>query len=249
MAKVLMLDQYKCGSVLRHELSGVVLPPATESYQPIGHDYLVDVTEDCLSDVGFRFGEQHHGLSHDGNRYFGVIDLLSGSGNDVFSLMLGLRNSLDKRFPAGCAFGARVMVCANLSFGGEQSFGRKHTVNIMRDLPNLIMAAFSNLKSMQHNQELRFERYMEARINDRDADHLIMSMIRNGVISPQRIGKLLQEWDEPSHDFGPRTVWRLFNATTEALKGYNIHEMPQRTIGLQALCDQQTGFLPIAAAA
>jgi len=44
-------------------------------------------------------------------------------------------------------------------------------------------------------------------------------------------------------------VWRLFNAATEALKGTNIHEMPNRTIELQALCDEYTQFLPIAAAA
>lgn len=247
--QVMCLSAYGCDEVTRPTLSGVVLPPATNSYQPIGHDYLVDMVEDCMTDVGFRFGPQHHGLSHDGKRYFGVIELMWEKSHDQFAMVLGLRNSLDKRFPAGVAFGNTVMVCANLSFWGEQSFGRKHTVNIMRDLPNLIMAAVSNTKTMAHNQELRFEHYNDALVSDSDADHLILNMLRRGAINATRVPKVVQEWDEPSHDFGGRSVWRLFNAATEALKGTNIHEMPNRTIELQALCDEYTQFMPIAAAA
>jgi len=246
-AHVLSLETYKCDSVTRPALSAVTLPEATKSYQPIGHDYLVDVTEDCLGEIGFRFGPQHHGLSHDGNRYFGVIELISSSPAVDFSLTVGLRNSLDKRFPAGVAFGAHVFVCANLCFGGEQVIGRKHTVNIMRDLPNLIYAAVGGLKSMQHNQERRFQFYQDAKLGDTMADHLVVEMLRRGVINTQRVEKVVKEWDEPSYDHGGRTVWRLFNAVTESLKGCNIHEIPQRTIPLQMLLDEHTGFIPLAA--
>ena len=41
--KVLMLESYGCETVLRHELSGIALPPETSSYCPIGHDYLLDI--------------------------------------------------------------------------------------------------------------------------------------------------------------------------------------------------------------
>ena len=245
--QVLSLEQYKCESVIRPALSNVTLPEATDTYQPIGHDYLVDVTEDCLREIGFRFGSQHHGLSHDGARYFGVVELLSENPNSDYSLTVGLRNSLDKRFPAGVAFGAVVFVCANLCFGGEQVIGRKHTVNIMRDLPNLIYAAVGGLKSMQHNQDRRFEVYQQSKLGDTMADHLIVEMLRRNVINTQRVQKVVQEWDEPSYDHGGRTVWRLFNAVTESLKGCNIQEMPQRTIPLQMLLDEQVGFIPLAA--
>lgn len=246
-AHVLSLEAYKCDSVTRPALSGIVLPEATKSYQPIGHDYLVDVTEDCLAEIGFRFGPQHHGLSHDGQRYFGVVELICETPAVDFSLTVGLRNSLDKRFSAGVAFGAHVFVCANLCFSGEQTIGRKHTVNIMRDLPNLIFAAVGGLKSMQHNQERRFQFYQDAKLGDTMADHLIVEMLRRKVINTQRVEKVVQEWDEPSYDHGGRTVWRLFNAVTESLKGSNIQEMPQRTIPLQMLLDEHTGFIPLAA--
>lgn len=248
--KVMMLSQYGCEEVIRPALSAIELPPATDTYQPIGHDYLLDIVEDSLGDVGFRFGLQQHGLSHDGNRYFGVIELLGGdSDNPEYKLICGLRNSLDKRFPAGVAFGSKVMVCANLAFGGEQSFGRKHTVNIMRDLPGLVMAAVSNTRAMAHNQQLRFERYQESKLGGVMADHMIVEMLRRGVINTTRVEKVVQEWDEPTFDHGERTVWRLFNAVTETLKGVNIHEMPRRTIELQQIMDSATGFKPLALAA
>lgn len=259
--QVMMLSQYGCDEVTRPELSMVATPEPTNrvlqgkrtkgtevvSHQPIPHDYLLDMTEDCLADIGFRFGEQHHGLSHDGNRYFGVIELLSGENYDEFSMVVGLRNSHDKRFPAGVAFGMRVMVCANLCFGGEVTIARRHTRKIMRDLPNLVAAAVSSTKYMEHVQVERFEAYQNAAINDRDADHIIMNLLRNGTINATRVPKVVQEWDEPSHDFGGRTVWRLHNAVTETLKGTQIQLLPQRTIGLNALCDEYTGFIPRAA--
>lgn len=257
--QVMCLSAYGCSEVNRTALSSVELPEVgyrtlkdgskAVSYQPIGHDYLVDMVEDCMADIGFRFGPQHHGLSHDGARYFGVVELMWAEQRDDFALVLGLRNSLDKRFPAGVAFGKTVRVCANLDFSGEQSFGRKHTANILRDLPNMIMAAVSNTKTMAHNQVLRAETYQGFKLRDELADHLIMNMLRRGAINATRVPKVVQEWDEPSYDHGPRTMWRLFNAATEALKGTNIHEMPKRTIELQAICDEATEFLPVAAAA
>lgn len=249
-ARVLSLAAYKCDEVPRHELLGVELPPMTETYCPIGHSDLVDITEDCLREVGFGFGQQCHGLSHDGNRYFGVVELLGGSDNPDFGMMIGLRNSLDKRFPAGVAFGAHVFVCANLCFGGEIVIKRKHTAFILRDLPNLIYAAVGNVKSMKHNQELRYSMYRDTNLSDRDAADLICNrFLRENVVNTSRIEKVVSEWHEPSYDHGPRTVWRLFNAVTEAYKGMNIQDLPARTIGLQMILDQHTGFVPIAAAA
>lgn len=250
-ARVLSLAAYKCDEVQRHQLMSVPMPPETDTYCPIPHNYLLDVAEDCMAEIGFQFGPQHHGLSHDGARYFGVVELLGGSDNPDFKMVMGLRNSLDKRFRAGIAFGAHVMVCANLCFGGEVTVGHKHTVNITINLPNLIYAAIGNVKSLKANQERRFEVYRDHRLTDRDAADIIVNRWMRDVqaINTSRIEKVVQEWHEPSYDHGPKTAWRLFNAATEALKGCNIQEMPQRTIGLQAVLDQVCEFTPLAAAA
>jgi hypothetical protein len=157
---------------------------------------------------------------------------------------MGVRNSLDKKFPASLAFGSQVFVCDNLAFTGEITVARKHTTNIMRDLPNLITAAVSNTKEMQHNQEARFDCYKDVTLTDLKAHHLIIELVRRNALNTSRVKRVVDQWHEPNHDFGGKTVWRLFNAVTEALKGSPLHDMPSRTIEMQSICDYSTGFVP-----
>jgi hypothetical protein len=244
--QVMSLAAYKCDSVNRPALEGVVLPPVTKTYQPVGHGWLLDQLEDGIRDMGFVFGEEHHGLSHDGMRYFGLITIRGViDDNPDYTIQMGVRNSLDKRFGAAVAFGAQVLVCANLCFGGEYMLGRKHTTHIERDLPAMIAETLKGIPSMARVQDDRFNAYMEHPLSLKNADHLIMNMLRSGAVNTARIEKVIKEWDEPTFDHGDRTVWRAFNAATQALKGCNIHEMPGRTIALQEVCDSAAGFKSI----
>lgn len=244
MPAVMSLEQYKCSTVQRNELIGVPMPEATKSYQPVPHSWLLDNVEDALNDAGFGFGKDHHGLSHDGARYFGLIEVVGkDTHGDGYHTLLGLRNSLDKRFGAQIAIGNQVMVCANLCFGGEYMLGRKHTPNIMRDIPDLVRELLSAIPTMNQQAHDRFDVYRETNLTISDADHAIIEMYRQGAINTARIEKVVHEWDNPSYDHGgDRSVWRLFNAATQALKGVNIHEMPQRTIRLQGVCDDLVGM-------
>lgn len=240
-----------CGAsvVERQALEAVPLPPTTRTYCPIGHETFVGLVQDKLSDIGFRFGAEAHSLTKEGNRYFGMAHLMNGTEQETHALVVGMRSSMDKSFPASVAFGSSVFVCDNLAFSGEVKVSRKHTTNIMRDLPDLVASAVGQVGIMQANQDLRFEQYQEVRITDKRADHLIIEMLRRGVVNTSRIEKVVKEWDEPSHDEfaeNGRTVWRLFNATTEALKGSPLHDYSPRTIQLTALLDQAARFVPTA---
>lgn len=235
-----------CGAneVRRTDLGQIMLPETTETYCPIGHNTLVDLVQDKLDLVGFRFGVESHALTKEGNRYFGLVQLMNGSDNDQHALVLGIRNSLDKSFPAAIAFGSQVFVCDNLAFSGEIKISRKHTKYIMRDLPGLVEFAVSKTTMMKENQEARFELWQQTKLSDLRASQIICNMVRQNVINTSRVKKVIDEWDEPSHDFGGRTAWRLFNATTEALKGAPLHDIPPRTMGLQAMLDDISGFQP-----
>jgi hypothetical protein len=244
-----------CGAneVERKALTGIVLPPATDTYMPIGHDTVVDLAEDRLAQAGFRFGAQAHALTHDGARYFGLVELMNGCDNEEYAMIAAFRNSIDKSFPAAMGFGSHVFVCDNLAFTAEIKFSRKHTVHIMRDLPNLIGGAVNQTQLFKVNQEARFECYQEFRIRSTiRADHIILDMLRRGAINTSRVQKVMDEWDNPSYDHGPKTAWRMFNAATQALKpankGVPLHDLPPRTIALQELLDEVVGFVPEAPA-
>lgn len=241
--QVMELSAYKCETVEREALSGVLLPPATDTYQPIGHDWLLHELEKQVNAMGFSFGEAHHGLSHNQLRYFGLITLegVLETGGD-YTIQMGVRNALDKRFKAAVAFGARVMVCANLCFSGQYMLGRKHTTHIERDLPLIIAENLKGIPQLAQAQDQRFNAYREVGLSDRNADHLIMNMLRAGAVNTARVEKVMREYDQPTFDHGGKTVWRAFNSATQALKGCNIHEMPHRTIALQEVCDHAAGF-------
>jgi hypothetical protein len=222
------------------------MPEKTKTYCPVGHDWLIDKVQDEMESIGFKFADETHSLTKEGKRYFGLMQLANGTDHEDFALMMGVRNSMDKSFPAAISFGSHVFVCDNLAFSGEQVISRKHTPNIMFDLPGLIKAAVSQTKAMQHLQEQRFEFYQRTTIeSDRFAHNLIIEMLRRGAVNTSRVERVVNEWHEPSYDHGEKTFWRLFNAATEALKGAPLTDMPGRTLELQALLDQASNFQPV----
>jgi hypothetical protein len=232
-------------AVERIDLGRTTMPAATESYQAIPHDVLVNMVEDKMQENGFVFGQQSHALWRDQDaRYFGNMELLHDNGNDQFALMLGIRNSYDKSISAQLLLGANVWLCANMSYSAANVVGRKHTTHIMRDLPGMIDMEVRKTTVFAAIQEERFERYQDHALTDTRADRLMIQMIRSGAVNTSRFDKVVKEWYDPKFDHGSKKVWRLFNAVTEALKGSPVHDLPRRTLRLQSLMDDEVRFEP-----
>ena len=175
---------------------------------------------------GHEVVQQHHATAHDGMRYFGVMTLRSAYGD--YGDIVGLRNSNDRTFPIGIAFGSRVFVCDNLALLGDHVIRRKHTAKSKRELPSLLSEIVLPLQAQRLAQNKKLTRYQATQLTDSQADHAILSMYRDGIIGVQRIGDVVEQFERPSHDWGERTAWRLFNAVTFALSG-KVAENPDLT--------------------
>lgn len=70
-----------------------------------------------------------------------------------YRYVLGVRNSNNMRFPAGLVIGIAPFVCDNLLFSGEVTVARRHTKNILTDLPARIQTKLDRLLAcgMIHN--------------------------------------------------------------------------------------------------
>jgi hypothetical protein len=147
-----------------------------------------------------------------------------------------LRNSHDKSFPIGIAFGSRVFVCDNLAFIGDQVIRRKHTIKAKRELPGLVTEIVQPLQAQRIAQNATLLTYQASPITDEVADHAILTMYREDIIGVQRIADVLEQWERPAHDWGDKTAWRLFNAATFALAG-KVAERPDLTKRLHAVID------------
>lgn len=228
-----------CGAhaVPRGDLALVRAPAATETWQPIPHAAFLDSIEATLPDYGLRVVEQAHALTHDGSRYFGLLQVQNGHSNPDYSWVLGLRNSHDKTLPAGLVAGSSVFVCDNLAFSGEIEVSRKHTSFILRDLPTLVKDALGRLAGKWFDQDQRIERYKACRLGDGDAHDLVIRAMDAEAIPNRLIPDVLNEWRHPRHEaFGDRNLWSWFNACTEHLKG-RLHLLPDRTRALYGVCD------------
>jgi hypothetical protein len=234
-----------CGAqaASRDQIGAVATLPRTPTWVPIPHDRLLGGVLTCLERAGLSIVTEAHGLSRDGNRYFGLLQVLNGHADQDFGLVVGLRNSHDKSFPAGLVVGASVFVCDNLSFSGEIKLARKHTAHVERDLPRLIEQAVGRLGDLRRTQETRFIAYKQRELSDGHAHDLIVQALDAQVVPVTKIPEVLREWREPRHpEFREgRTAWRLFNAFTETLKG-RLDALPARTQALHGLLDAVCGL-------
>lgn len=216
-------------------LRTLVTPEGTTTHAPIAHIAVVEMVKYALGFYGHEIVEEHHAVTEDELRYFGVISLKSPDG--LYTDTVGLRNSHDKSFPIGIAFGSRVFVCDNLAFSGDHVIKRRHTPNAKRDLPALVAEVVEPLKEHRALQHEKLSRYQETPLDDRLADHVMMEMYRNGIINLQRIATVNDQWNEPMHEeWGNRTAWRMFNAATYALSG-RVSENPGTTAHLHQIID------------
>lgn len=232
-----------CGAhqVPREELHRVTMPRRTATWQPVPHHDLLNLIEGTLPRYGMRVVEQAHAITHDGMRYFGLLQIANGSSHSDYSWVLGLRNSHDKRLPAGLVLGSQVFVCDNLSFHGEIQISRKHTSRIMNDLPGLVHDAVGQLSNNWHHQDRRIERFKETELTPLAVHDLTIRALDAGVICGSMVPKLLAEYRHPRHpEFQPRNLWSYHNACTETLKG-NLGMLPSRTQRLNLLCEHFAG--------
>ncbi|HLH93522.1 MAG TPA: DUF932 domain-containing protein [Xanthobacteraceae bacterium] len=216
------------------ELRQVIPPPATETHVPIPHHEIIELLRYTVGFYGHEITEEHHGVTPDGNRYFGVLTLRSPYGD--YQDMLGLRNSHDRTLPIGIAFGSRVFVCDNLAFSADHVIRRKHTVKAKRELPGLITEIVRPLQDHRIAQNQKLLTYQKTPISDAQADHVACNLYRQDIIGVQKIGDVLWQWEHPSHDWGDKSAWRLFNSATYALRG-KLAEKPDLSKRLHEVID------------
>ena len=215
-------------------LAALETPYGTDTHVPIAHADVVDMVRYALGYYAHEIVDEHHAITPDGARYFGILSLRSAYGD--YTDMVGLRNSHDKKFPIGISFGSRVFVCDNLAFNGDHVIRRRHTQNARRDLPGLVAEVVAPLQAHRQRQHTTYQAYRSTGLTGAEADAAIMQLYRTGVINVQRIAPVAKAWDDPPHEWGDRTAWRLFNAVTFTLAG-RVAEDPGVTAKLHDVID------------
>jgi len=235
-----------CGGeiVTQDSLFAVPTPEPTKSWFPLAHRDLVTEVRSQLTGAGLSVDSSFHALSHDGARYFGILQVrLLDQENTDYAWIVGLRNSHDKSYPAGLVAGSRVFVCDNLAFTGEVQLSRKHTRHAVRDLKHLTARAVGQLGDRFRHLDERIAFYQSEPMSNRAAHDLVIRAVDCKAITPTQIPRVLHEWRKPSYpEFEPRNAWSLFNAFTEVHKRINPHAAIPRSEALHGLFDTTVGL-------
>jgi hypothetical protein len=224
------------------DIGNVPLPETTRSFVPVSHNRMVEIFRDQLAEKGLSVIKEHHTLAKYGQNYFGLFQIDMKKDGATSGTVVGLRNSHCKDFRAGICAGNAPFVCDNLVFHNEIVIGRRHTTNIMLDLPKKMGEALGKLGEMWTNHETRVEKYTNTNLDDETAGNLILRSYRSGAIGKNMIADVLDQWDKPLHEeFAPRNLWSLHNAFTEIYKG-NLNALPIRSSILHSVLDPFAGI-------
>ena len=121
-------------------------------------------------------------------------------------------------------------------------FARKHTTNVLRDLPQIVSRGIRALSDMWNKQEARVAKYEATPLTDDEAGTLILRGYRAGAVGKTMIADVLDQWEKPAHEeFAPRNLWSLHNAFTEVYKG-NLIALPKRSQALHSILDPFAGL-------
>ncbi len=220
-------------------------PAASQTWVPIAHHRLLEQIEETLTASGMTVANEAHALWTDGLRYFGLLEIANGQSHEDYGLVIGLRNSHDKSFPAAIAMGSSVFCCDNLAFSSEVSISRRHTRFIERDLPRIVHTAVGRLADMRGQQDQRIGSYKGTYLTDALAHDLVIRAVDANVLPVTQVPAVLDEWRTPSHEEfanDGKTFWRFHNAMTSVWKGRNLAALPRRSQALHGLLDAACGL-------
>ena len=237
------------------EVEKVETPEPTDSWRPIPHDLLWRLTEEEFKNRGIVVKDVAHSLARDGAHYFGLAEvempMAMGVEGEIHNLIIGLRNSHAKDFPASFVAGSRVFVCDNLCFSGEIKLGKKHTKNILEALPVMVAQGLSALGGLRDSQEQRIAAYRDFVLTDEQIviEACKMARLKNEAFTWGMFRRVLEEVESPTYqehknERGESTVWTLQNAITETYKrGPNPNTALTRSLRTFDYLDNLTNFV------
>ena len=228
------------------QLSKVRTPEGTDSFRPVAHHHLVSLAKEAIGRAGLEIQKEEFGLARDDQRFFGAFALRGQDINaDDRKLVFGLRNSCDRSFAASVCIGTSMVVCENLSFHSDIKLARRHTTNILADLPRVLADAVGRCVSQWNEMGKRIESYKQVEISKERAADLLIDLADAKALPAREIYNTVQEFRSPRHpEFQGQTLWSLYNGVTEQLKGGDLAKLPFRTMTVESIFDRLAGHRP-----
>ena len=210
------------------QLSALPPPiPRGPIHQPVAHGRLVAMLKMTALTRGYHISREEFALARNGQRLFGVMDLVRPPAVAVShewlndrGLSIGFRNSTDESLAITMVAGVKVFVCDNLALSGDMiALQRRNTTGL--DLAAELTDGFDRFLTHADALNVRITQLQGKPVTDLQAKARIFDLFAERVL-PMRlftdVGRCYFHPTEATPDCQPRTEWGLHNAFTRALK-------------------------------
>ena len=218
--------------VTREQLASLPIPESLgRNHKPVPHVEVLDALDRAFPDFGLEKAEEGWGVSADASKLFGVIRFNNKTQIEGTDLLLGIRTSVDESIALQGVAGARVFVCDNMAFSGQEFlFKRKSTTNA--NMVEVIYEGMERFEGACLTMEQTFKRFQEHELDTDAASRLFADMVCDEVVPDKYITRGVRayfDWEPEQTDVAPRTVWGLYNAMTRGLREVAVNAKLQHT--------------------
>lgn len=207
-------------STTKQNLCSTPLPKQTDSYKPIGHEELINLTLESVYQAGFALDKEFYSSAGEGQIANAKYTIKNVADSEM-QLMIGWQNSYNKSLSLKFAVGTRIFICSNGCVSGDYgAFKKKHRWDVQTFTPSAISSYIKSAgEAFRRIQEER-DAMKNVEVTKRVCAELVgRMMIEKEIISSTQLNIIKRELEHPTHNYNtPNSLWELYQFTTFAMK-------------------------------
>jgi len=204
----------------KRALVGTPVPLQTNTYKPVSHQQLIDLTLNSIASSGFKLDREEYSSAREGNIANGKFTIQNVADTEM-QLQIGWQNSYDKSLSLKFAIGTRIFICQNGCVSGDfGAFKKIHKGDVQTFTPQAITEYIKKsgdaFKRMQKERDAMKDIQLTKRVQ---AELIGRMFIEEKFIQSSQLNIIKSELRSPTFDYNcPDSLWELYNYTTFALK-------------------------------
>jgi hypothetical protein len=207
------------------------LPPATNTYTVISHQYAIDTITKALGANNFKIESEQYKSTAEAKVASGTFIITYGDDPDL-AMSYSFSNSYDKSRRFKAAVGALVRTNNSFMVSNMDFWRRKHTGTADTETEDLIKEHILNAKDYFEELKSHKQAMQGIEIDKGTFGAIIGQLFIDGYLTVDQFSMAAKEYANPSHVYttGPNNLWTCYNHIIYALK--NTH--PAKWLQCQA---------------
>ena len=210
----------KTYNATKAQLLQAQVPLQTNTYKPISHDQIIDLTLESIYQSGFTLASETYSMAVDGNIANGKYTI-SNVADKEMQIQIAWQNSYNKQLSLKYAIGVHVFICSNGCISGDMgAFKKKHRGDIQEFTPKYITEYIKTAGEVFSGIQNEREAMKQIELSKRAQAELLGRMyVEEDFIESTQMNIIKRELLNPTYDYGAaNSMWELYQFTTFAMR-------------------------------